>query len=274
MKAMGIAVGDYNNDQLQDLHISNIFAGPFIVNRGKNKPFINLSSNIGTGFNTLPDDTDSPTAVVGWGTIFIDYDNDADLDLFNSNGPINPPIEFIPNVLFENKGRVFEMKENSGVMDYGIGRGSVSLDYDNDGDLDLFVVNQRPVYDLSSRGVVVKSKLYKNVSKNDNNWLKIKLNGTSSTTRGLGARVKLVIGNLSLIREVDGGSSHASQNSSIVHFGLAKNKMIDSLIVTWPGGKTQYVLNQTPNCLLEIQENTLEEKTFSQKIFDFFSLNY
>mgnify|MGYP001360562520 FL=1 len=270
MKAMGIAVGDYNNDQLQDLHISNIFAGPFIVNRGKNNPFINLSSNIGTGFNALPDDTDSPTTVVGWGTIFIDYDNDADLDLFNSNGPINPPIEFIPNVLFENKGRVFEIKENSGVMDYGIGRGSVSFDYDNDGDLDLFVVNQRPVYDLSSRGGAVKSKLYKNISKNDNNWLKIKLNGISSTTRGLGARVKVVCGNLNLIREVDGGSSHASQNSSILHFGLAKNKIIDSLIITWPGGKMQYVLNQTPNCLLEMQEKTLKEKTFFQKIFDFF----
>ena len=270
MKAMGIAIGDYNNDQLQDLHISNIFAGPFIVNRGKNNPFINLSSNIGTGFNALPDDTDSPTTVVGWGTIFIDYDNDADLDLFNSNGPINPPIEFIPNVLFENKGRVFEIKENSGVMDYGIGRGSVSFDYDNDGDLDLFVVNQRPVYDLSSRGGAVKSKLYKNISKNDNNWLKIKLNGISSTTRGLGARVKVVCGNLNLIREVDGGSSHASQNSSILHFGLAKNKIIDSLIITWPGGKMQYVLNQTPNCLLEMQEKTLKEKTFFQKIFDFF----
>ena len=249
---------------------SILIAGPFIVNRGKNNPFINLSSNIGTGFNTLPDDTDSPTTVVGWGTIFIDYDNDADLDLFNSNGPINPPIEFIPNVLFENKGRVFEIKENSGVMDYGIGRGSVSFDYDNDGDLDLFVVNQRPVYDLSSRGGVVKSKLYKNISKNDINWLKIKLNGISSTTRGLGARVKVVCGNLNLIREVDGGSSHASQNSSILHFGLAKNKIIDSLIITWPGGKMQYVLNQTPNCLLEIQEKTLKEKTFFQKIFDFF----
>ena len=87
-------------------------------------------------------------------------------------------------------------------MDYGIGRGSVSFDYDNDGDLDLFVVNQRPVYDLSSSGGVVKSKLYKNISKNDNNWLKIKLNGISSTTRGLGARVKVVCGNLNLIRRL------------------------------------------------------------------------
>ena len=56
---------------------------------------------------------------------------------------------------------------------------------------------------------------------------------------------------------------NASQNSSILHFGLAKNKIIDSLIITWPGGKMQYVLNQTPNCLLEIQEKTL--KTFFKK---------
>ena len=82
------------------------------------------------------------------GNYFIDYDNDADLDLFNSNGPINPPIEFIPNVLFENKGRVFEIKRIL-VLWIMIGRGSVSFDYDNDG-VGLVCCQSRPVYDLSS----------------------------------------------------------------------------------------------------------------------------
>lgn len=269
MKAMGVAIGDYNNDGMQDLHISNIFAGPFMVNRGVNNPFLNLSANIGTGFNTLPDQTNRPTTVVGWGTIFFDYDNDTDLDLFNSNGPVNPPIELIPNTLFKNMGRIFELDQQSGVMDYGIGRGAVSFDYDNDGDLDLFVVNQRPVYDMSNRGGVVKSKLYKNNS-NKNNWLKVKLEGKYSTTRGLGARVKLFLPELQMIREVDGGSSHASQNSSIVHFGLGLNQKIDSVTVTWPGGKAQSLINPKINSLIKIEESPNLETSIFQTIMNYF----
>ena len=57
----------------------------------------------------------------------------------------------IPNILFENKGR-FDVCRDSGLMDFGIGRGSVPFDYDNDGDQDIFVVNQKPVYDMTYRG--------------------------------------------------------------------------------------------------------------------------
>ena len=270
MKAMGVAIGDYNNDGMQDIHVSNIFAGPFMVNRGINEPFLNLSANIGTGFNTLPDQSNKPTTVVGWGTIFFDYDNDTDLDLFNSNGPVNPPIELIPNILFNNNGRVYEMNENSGLMDFGIGRGAVAFDYDNDGDLDLFVVNQRPVYDMTYRGGIVKSKLYKN-NLNKNNWLKVKLVGKYSTTRGLGARVKLFLPELQMIREVDGGSSHASQNSSIVHFGLGQNQKVDSVTVTWPGGKTQSILNPNINSLIKIEELPNLKSSIFQRLMKYFT---
>ncbi len=268
MKAMGIAIGDYNNDTMQDFHISNIFAGPFIVNRGENKPFLNLSSNIGTGFNTLPNLVNRPTTVVSWGSIFFDYDNDTDLDLFNANGPVNPPIELIPNVLFQNRGRIYEINKNSGVMDFGIGRGAISFDYDNDGDLDLFVVNQRPVYDMKYRGGVVKSKLYKNNS-DQNNWLKVKLAGNQATTRGLGSRITIYSADLKMIREVDGGSSHASQNSSIIHFGLGQNEYIDSLIVSWPGGKVQRLKNIKVNKLIQIEEELNEDSSLFQKLINY-----
>ena len=72
-------------------------------------------------------------------------------------------------------------------MDYGIARGAIHFDYDNDGDQDIFVVNQTPVYDMTYRGGIIESKLYKNESSNDFNWLKVKLNGNESTTRGLGS---------------------------------------------------------------------------------------
>ena len=270
LKSMGVGVGDYNNDTFLDYHVTNIFAGPFIVNRGDGLPFVNLMNNVGTGVNKIKSFKDYESVIIGWGSLFVDYDNDTDLDLFNSNGPINPMVNPIPNILFENKGRVFEINENSGLMDFGIARGSVHFDYDNDGDQDIFIVNQRPVNDVTYYGGVVGSKLYRNDSKNDNNWMKVKLNGEQSTTRGLGARIRLVCGELNMIREVDGGSSHASQNSSIIHFGLGENKIIDSLIVTWPGGKKQNITQILPNQVIEIEELYLDEPSFLDSIMNYF----
>ena len=270
LKSMGVGVGDYNNDNYLDYHVTNIFAGPFIVNRGNGFPFINLMNEVGTGVNKIKSFENMETVIIGWGSIFFDYDNDTDLDLFNSNGPINPMVNPIPNILFEKKSRVFEINENSGVMDYGIGRGSIYFDYDNDGDLDIFVVNQKPVRDVSYFGGIVKSKLYRNDSSKINNWLKVKLNGNKSTTRGLGARVKIVAERLNMIREVDGGSSHASQNSSILHFGLGQTKKIDSLIISWPGGKKQYLLDVDSNQLIEVNEKISDESSVFEKIINFF----
>ena len=272
LKSMGVGVGDYNNDNLLDYHVTNIFAGPFIVNRGDGLPFINLMNNIGTGISKIKSFKDSESVIIGWGSFFVDYDNDTDLDLFNSNGPINPMVSPIPNILFENKGRVFEVNEKSGVMDYGIARGSVHFDYDNDGDQDIFVVNQRPVNKVVY-GKAIGSKLYRNDSSNDNNWLKIKLNGSQSTTRGLGARIRIVCDDLSMIREVDGGSSHASQNSSVIHFGLGEKIKVDSLIVTWPGGKKQYLMDLIPNNLIEIEETITREPSFIESLLEYFNWN-
>ena len=273
LKSMGVGVGDYNNDTFLDYHVTNIFAGPFIVNRGEGLPFINLMNNVGTGVNKIKSFNNYEAVIIGWGSLFLDYDNDTDLDLFNSNGPINPLVNPIPNILFENKGRVYELNENSGVMDYGIARGSVHFDYDNDGDQDIFVVNQRPVHDMSYRGGIVGSKLYRNDSPNENNWLKIKLKGNQSTTRGLGSRIRIVCDDLNMIREVDGGSSHASQNTSIVHFGVGENKKIDSLIISWPGGKKQHLTDILPNQLIEIEELYIEEPSFLESIMKYFNWN-
>ena len=269
LKSMGVGVGDFNNDNFLDYHVTNIFAGPFIVNRGNGLPFINLTNNIGTGISKIKSFNDTESVIIGWGSIFLDYDNDTDLDLFNSNGPINPMVIPIPNILFENKGRVFEVNEKSGVMDYGIARGSVHFDYDNDGDQDIFVVNQRPVNGMIY-GKSMGSKLYRNDSSNDNNWLKIKLKGKQSTTRGLGARIRIVCDDLSMIREVDGGSSHASQNSSVVHFGLGQNQIVDSVTVTWPGGKTQSIVDPGINQLIEIEEFHSKETSIFQRIMNYF----
>ena len=67
-----------------------------MVNRGKDKSFVNLAPNIGTGINKIEGYKDSKQVIIGWGSLFVDYDHDKDLDLFNSNGPINPMTNRIP----------------------------------------------------------------------------------------------------------------------------------------------------------------------------------
>ena len=168
-------------------------------------------------------------------------------------------------------GRVFKVNENSGIIDYGISRGTVKFDFDNDGDLDLFVVKQTPLWKDYNSKERVKSKLFRNDTENDNNWLKVSLNGNESTSRGLGARVKIVCAGNNLMREVDGGSSHISQNTSILHFGLGDLNKIDTLIVTWPGGKKQILTEIPINDHINIDEIESKEESFIDWIVNFFN---
>lgn len=271
LKAMGVAIGDSNNDGWLDYHITNIFAGPFALNRGNGLPFVNLAAHNGSGLNKISSFNNIEQTIIGWGTFFVDFDNDTDLDLFDANGPINPPVFPIPNVLFKNNGRVYEVHSRSGLDDYGIARGAVHFDFDNDGDQDILVINQTANTNVDVFGGQVKSKLYKNITKTDHNWIKVKLLGTESTTRGLGSRVHLYSDGLVMIREIDGGSSHASQNSTIAHFGLGENKHIDSLTVSWPGGKKQALYDVEPNQLIEVHENVNEPVSIFKRILNYFN---
>ena len=214
-------------------------------NRGKGQAFVDRAKELGT-YNFA----------ISWGANFADFDNDTDLDLYVSNGDLNPNCTPMGNFYFENNEATFTDKSRvMGVNDYGVGRGSVVFDIDNDGDLDILVVNQKPVreYPVDSH-----TKLFRN-NLSAGNWLKIALDGTSAEKNGIGSRVTVVAGKTRMIREVDGGgSSHLSQNSTIVHFGLGSAKVADSIIVTWLGGKKQILLDQNANQLLKITE--IEDK--------------
>ena len=186
------------------------------------------------------------------GLIFADFDHDGDLDLFVANGDLNPYCTPMDNFYFENKNNQFEqIAYKVGLNHFGLGRGSVVFDLENDGDLDLLVVNQKPVlaYPVPSRTL-----LYRNDSISGN-WVKVKLQGINAEANGLGSRVKVVCGDRSMIREIDGGgSSHLSQNSTIAHFGLGNATIIDTLEVSWIGGEIQTLTNQPINQLITITE--------------------
>jgi hypothetical protein len=84
--------------------------------------------------------------------------------------------------------------------------------------------------------------LYRN-NGNSNHWLIVKTVGTQSNRSGIGARIKVVTGGISQIREVDGGSGFCSQDSLWVHFGLGSSETLDTLEIKWPGGKVQTLSN-------------------------------
>ncbi len=246
INAMASAVGDYDNNGWMDYFVTNIRFNFFMVNQGKGKPFINKSKELGTRLFKI-----------GWGANFADFDHDGDLDLFVANGDLNPNCTPMDNFYYENvENRFKQVAFKVGLNDYGLGRGSVVFDIENDGDLDLLVVNQQPVmvYPVPS-----KTLLYRNDGTNAN-WLKIKLKGVDAELNGIGSRVKVVTGNTSMIREIDGGgSSHLSQNSTIAHFGIGDASTVDSIEVTWTGGNQQILKNAAANQLLVIEETAKEE---------------
>ena len=242
INSMGTAVGDYNNDGLMDYYMTNIKFNYFMVNQGPGKPFINKAKELGMDFFSI-----------SWGANFADFDQDGDVDLFVSNGDLNPNCVPMANFYFENLGNRFEDHARiAGLADYGIGRGSVVFDYDNDGDLDLLVVNQEAV--LPNYPVPSVTKLFRNDSAKGN-WIKIALKGIAAETHGIGSKIEVEAGGIKMIREIDGGgSSHLSQNSVIAHFGLANAVKIDKITVYWTGGNKQTLTNIPANQLITITE--------------------
>jgi len=242
INAMGAAVGDYDNNGLLDYFVTNIRFNFFMVNQGPGKPFVDRARDLGMHYVTI-----------SWGANFADFDHDGDLDLFVANGDLNPNCVPMANFYFENQeGSFTEKARQVGLNDYGIGRGSVIFDLENDGDMDILVVNQKPVKDYPDSSF---TRLFRNDLANGN-YLKVALKGIEAESRGIGSRIEIVVDKVRMLREVDGGgSSHISQNSTIAHFGLGNSSRVDSVIVTWTGGNQQVLTNIEANRLLVIQES-------------------
>lgn len=243
INAMGAAVGDYDNNGLMDYYVTNIRFNRMMVNQGPGRPFVDKAKELGMSYVTI-----------SWGANFADFDHDGDLDLFVSNGDLNPNDVPMADFYFENQdGKFVESARGYGVNNYGVGRGSVVFDLENDGDLDILVVNQKPV--LDGYPVPSMTTLYRNETAAKGNWVKIALKGVEAETHGIGSRIEVVAGGRRMIREIDGGgASHISQNSTIAHFGLGDAATIDEITVTWTGGNRQTLTNQPVNILLTITE--------------------
>ncbi len=232
MYGMGLAVGDPNGDGLVDLFVTNIKNNVLFSREAATPTFHDIAgeskATVGMIENLLR---------VAWGTMFFDYDNDSDEDLYVVSGylggdpdvtPANPLEQ--PNVLLRNDGAgTFEdVSDGSGADDPGIGRGSAYLDYDGDGCLDVVVGNFGQA-----------ARLFRNECSEGKHWLRVHLQGGASGTDGLGAKVEVSAGGKTQVRKVVGGGSFMGQNMLDAHFGLGEADAADSVTVHWPSGKME-----------------------------------
>lgn len=253
MNAMGITSCDYNSDGYMDYFITNISTSVFVENQvAKNGNFYQASIDVGLALPTISDSIYTGVPI-SWGTNFFDYDHDGDMDLFVCNGALNPTIRLNPNLFFENENGLFtQVAREKGLFDERIGRGSVIFDYDKDGDMDLLIVNQKP-RDPFSNIPDARCLLYRNDAARGN-WLQVELKGLRAEKNGIGSRIEIVADGVRNLHEIDGGSSHLSQNSTVAHFGLGDATSAD-VTIKWLGGKVQPLGNIAANQRITVLES-------------------
>jgi hypothetical protein len=200
----------------------------------------------------------------GFGTRFMDYDNDGWRDVFMADGHILDNIERYrsevrysePKLMFRNTGRgIFENVSERLGADFvrsRVSRGAAVGDFDNDGDLDVLVNNNGE-----------PAQLLRNDGGNANHWLEIFLIGTKSNRDAVGARVKLTAGDWTLYEQRKGGMSYQSAQDPRLHFGLGAHAIVDALEVVWPSGAVTKLAALKSDQIISVKEGEgLVERPF------------
>lgn len=215
--SMGVTWFDFNGDGWEDAYVTRIDSAGLFRNNG-NGTFTDVAGATGCDTNGM-----------AWGVVCDDLDNDGDEDIFIANrsgfGGKHPPA-----LLYRNNGGMFtNVTREAGTSIRLEASGVASGDFDNDGRRDLVVA------DVSSQG---KNLLLRNTS-SGGHWAAFRLHGTSTNRSAIGARLRVVTGQVSQVRTVTAGSSFSSQVSSTVHIGLGSATAIDTLEVSWSPTKVQ-----------------------------------
>jgi hypothetical protein len=257
---MGVAVGDYDCDGWFDILKPN-FAGENVSLYHNNRDGTFYDAVYQSGLASV-------TSNVGWGAGFQDFDNDGWRDIFISTGHVFPEISgrgLMANyaslpVVYRNTGSgKFEnaaQKAGPGALQPHTSRGCAFGDYDNDGDVDVVVINMNGPPSLLRNDCVA-----------GNNWIKVKCIGVKSNRSAIGARVKIVTGDHTQIDEVMSGASYLSQNDFRLHFGLGRAKEADLIEVRWPSGLVERFQKVEAHQLVHIREGQgiVRQDKFSHK---------
>ena len=243
---MGVGVGDYDLDGHLDLFKTHFAedANGLYHNDGKgNFDDVTRSSRLAVD-----------TRYICWGAGIVDLDNDGYPDLFMVTGNVYPEVERklpqyankTPRAVFRNLGnRTFEElgeEAGPGVTEAHCSRGCAFGDFDNDGDIDILIVNLNE-----------PPSLLRNDIKEKQNWIKVKLEGVKSNRSAIGARVLVHYGGKVQAQAVLSQSSFYSCNDSRLHFGLGGSRAVD-IEVYWPNGLHEQYKNVAANRLITLRE--------------------
>lgn len=230
--SMGIASGDYDNDGIQDLFVTNFSLEINSLFRNDNDGFYTMTTfEVGLA--------DPSFSKLGFGTQFLDADNDGTLELFVANGHVWDNVsEITPSLSYRQRCQIFgntgtgqfrDLSETAGrfFKRSVVARGVAVGDYNNDGATDILVTccGEPPI-------------LLRNDSQVDG-WVKIRLIGTQGNRDGIGAKVWIHTDEMTLFREVTCGGSYASGSEQTLLFGVGGQKTLQSIDVKWQNGHTQ-----------------------------------
>ena len=231
---MGVDATDFDNDGWQDLFVANIDQELFsLYQNQKDLTFIDKPGEIGPATRLLS----------GWGLRFFDYDNDGDADLILANGHPDDMVEIQslkvkykePLLMFENiKGTYKNVSATSGpafAKDFPA-RGLSAGDYDNDGDLDILIINNGDA-----------PLLLKNEGGNRNNWVGLNLVATKSNPAAVGAIITWEAGGVKYKRLKTAGGSYLSSHDPREILGVGAATKIDSIEIKWPSGRIDKITN-------------------------------
>jgi len=235
--AMSVTISDYNGDSWFDIYVTNGTEGNYFLKNNGNGTFTNIAFETGTMFNSI-----------AWGSVFLDAENDGDLDLYVSGSFDGTNPNFESAVFYTNHGNdTFSVESSSGFAnDNGQSHANAIGDIDNDGFPEIVVSN-------TGGGDIF---LWKNETTSTNNWLKIGLEGTASNKQGIGAIIELRSGGVSQYRYTICGEGYLGQNSGSEFFGIAQNTDIDYVKVTWLSGIQDIIYDVIPNQQINILEGS------------------